>query len=114
MEVILSSNDYDAELAERDGWVNRAIPQRELAEFVSALAHRLANFPEAGPVGIKRRINDVSLAPVADVRTDAALFQQTIREPRAQARTGELLEGGMQTRGELERDFGPALGRLKS
>lgn len=114
MEAILSSNDYDADLAERYGWVNRAMPQRELEQFVNALAYRIAKFPSAGPTAIKRRINDVSLAPLADVRTDAALFQQTIREPRAQARTRELLDGGMQTRGELERDFGAVLGRLKS
>lgn len=113
MEVILSSNDYDADLAERYGWVNRAMPQRELELFVRALAYRVAKFPSAGPTAIKRRINDVSLASLADVRTDAALFQQTIREPRAQARTRELLDGGMQTRGELERDFGTVLGRLK-
>jgi hypothetical protein len=52
------------------------------------------------------------LAPLADIRTDAALFQQTIREPRAQVRTKELLDGGMQTRGELEHHFAAALGRL--
>jgi len=112
MEVILSSNDYSAEMAEHYGWVNRAIPDSELVPFVNALAHRIAGFPITGLVANKRRINDISLAPLADIRTDAALFQQTIREPRAQARTKELLDSGMQTRGELERHFAAALGRL--
>ncbi|PRY04442.1 enoyl-CoA hydratase/isomerase family protein [Paraburkholderia sp. BL25I1N1] len=114
MEVVLSSNDYNAELAERYGWINRAIPQSELEPFVRALAYRIAEFPATGLIANKRRINDVSLAPLADVRTDAALFQQTIREPRAQERTKELLQEGMQTRGQLETEFGAALGRLKS
>ncbi|HEX4384559.1 MAG TPA: enoyl-CoA hydratase/isomerase family protein [Myxococcales bacterium] len=113
MEVLLSAGDFDAELAERYGWVNRALPQAELGPFVEALALRIAKFPAAGMTAIKRRINDVSLAPLADVRTDAALFQQTMRDPRAQARTKELLDEGMQTRGTVERDFSAALGRLK-
>jgi enoyl-CoA hydratase/carnithine racemase len=114
MEVILSSGDYDADLAERYGWINRAMPQAALGPFVQALAFRIAKFPPAGVTAIKRRINDISLPPLADVRTDGALFQQTIVQPRAQARTKELLDGGMQTRGTLEREFADALGRLKS
>lgn len=114
MEVILSSEDFDADLAERYGWVNRSMAPAELGPFVAALARRIASFPAAGPYAIKKRINDIALSPLADVRTDATLFQQTIREPRAQARTKELIEGGMQIDGPLERSFGEALGRLKS
>jgi enoyl-CoA hydratase/carnithine racemase len=112
--VILSSGDYDADLAERYGWVNRSIPQSDLGPFVEALASRIAKFPSPGLVANKRRINDLTLPPLSDVRTDAALFQETIRQPRAQARTKELLAGGMQTRGGLEREFAEALGRLQS
>jgi enoyl-CoA hydratase/carnithine racemase len=114
MEVILSSSDYDAETAERYGWINRALPQHEIGPFVEALARRIASFPAAGLVANKRRINDASLPPLGDVRTDAALFQQTIADPRARARTAELLQAGMQTRGELERNFAIALGNLRA
>jgi enoyl-CoA hydratase/carnithine racemase len=114
MEVILSSGDYDADLAERYGWVNRSIPQSDLGPFVEALASRIAKFPAPGLIAGKRRVNDLTLPPLSDVRTDAALFQETIRQPRAQARTKELLAGGMQTRGGLEREFAEALGRLQS
>ena len=34
LEVLLGAEDYDAELAERYGWINRALPAAELAEFV--------------------------------------------------------------------------------
>ena len=34
LEVMLSAEDYDAELAERYGWINRALPADELGEFV--------------------------------------------------------------------------------
>src|ERR1700758_2554218 len=42
LEVMLSAQDYDAELAERYGWVNRALPAKELGEFVRSLALRVA------------------------------------------------------------------------
>ena len=42
LEVMLSAQDYDAELAERYGWVNRALPAAALGDFVSSLARRVA------------------------------------------------------------------------
>jgi enoyl-CoA hydratase/carnithine racemase len=109
MEVILSADDYDADLAERYGWINRALAHDELAPFVEKLAKRLAGFPRTALVRNKRRINDVTLPPVADVRHDAALFQQSVQEPTVRIRLQELVAGGMQTRSELERNFGEAL-----
>ena len=44
---MLSAEDYDAELAERYGWINRALPAGSLGDFVSSLAHRIARFPTA-------------------------------------------------------------------
>src|SRR5690242_8035325 len=53
LEVMLSAQDYDAELAERYGWINRALPVDELAGFVRSLAHRIARFPAAGDATVK-------------------------------------------------------------
>src|SRR5262245_54437182 len=36
LEAILGCEDFDAELAERYGWINRALPARELRPFVAA------------------------------------------------------------------------------
>src|SRR3954454_520595 len=36
LEVMLGAEDYDADLAERYGWVNRALPADELRGFVTA------------------------------------------------------------------------------
>src|SRR4029077_6704744 len=41
LEIIASSDDYDAVTAERYGWINRAVPDAELDDFVDALARRL-------------------------------------------------------------------------
>jgi hypothetical protein len=34
LEVMLSAEDYDDELAERYGWINRALPANALGDFV--------------------------------------------------------------------------------
>jgi enoyl-CoA hydratase/carnithine racemase len=56
LEVMLSGEDYDAELAERYGWINRALPAGELGDFVSSLAYRIAGFPPAARAAIKERV----------------------------------------------------------
>jgi enoyl-CoA hydratase/carnithine racemase len=45
LEVMLTAQDNDAELAERYGWINRALPADELDEFVAALARRIGALP---------------------------------------------------------------------
>ena len=111
LEVMLSAQDYDAELAERYGWINRALPADALAEFVSSLARRIAAFPAAGQVLAKDRVNAIALAPVEDFRHDSDLFGEAVRTPDAQRRVVAALEHGFQTRA-AELDLGPALGDL--
>jgi enoyl-CoA hydratase/carnithine racemase len=53
LEVMLSAQDYDADLAGRYGWINRALPAAELDDFVKSLAHRIARFPAAGHEVVK-------------------------------------------------------------
>lgn len=86
LEVILSADDYYADLAERYGWINRALPAASLAEFVSSLAHRIASFPAAGHVAVKDRVNAIALAPVEDFRRDSELFGEEVSQPEAQTR----------------------------
>src|SRR6185437_2503748 len=61
LEVMLTADDYNAELAERYGWINRALPAEVLDDFVRALAHRVAAFPAAGLAAVKDRVNAISL-----------------------------------------------------
>ena len=109
LEVMLSADDYDAELAERYGWINRALPAAELDEFVHALAHRIAGFPAAGRAVVKDRVNAIALAPVGDFRRDSDLFAAGAREPDAQTRIPTAFERGFQTR-DAEIDLADILG----
>jgi len=103
LEVLLSAEDYDAELAERYGWINRALPASSLGDFVRSLAQRIAGFPKAGHVSAKDRVNAISLAPVDDFRRDSDLFAEGMRDPEAQSRIDVALKRGFQTRdGEMD------------
>ncbi len=107
LEVMLSADDYDADLAERYGWINRALPAAALGEFVRSLARRIAGFPAAGQVVVKDRVNAVALAPADDFRRDSNLFGEALRTPEAQRRIRVAMARGFQTRdGEI------ALGRM--
>ena len=111
LEVMLSAEDYDADLAERYGWINRALPADELGEFVRALAYRIAGFPVSGQIAVKDRVNAIALAPVADFRRDSDLFAELVVTPAAQSRIGAALKRGFQTR-PAELDLARLLGEL--
>lgn len=111
LEVLLSAEDYGAELAERYGWINRALPARSLGSFVGSLAQRIAGFPSQGHVSVKDRVNAITLAPADEFRRDSELFGQGMREAEAQARTQNAIERGFQTR-QAELDLPRILGDL--
>jgi enoyl-CoA hydratase/carnithine racemase len=105
LEVLLSAEDYDAELAERYGWITRALPARTLGDFVSALAQRIARFPAAGVAAIKDRVNAITLAPTDDFRRDSDLFGEQVRTAEEQHRIEAAMRRGLQAReAELELD----------
>jgi len=111
LEVMLSAEDYNAELAERYGWINRALPAAALGDFVRSLAHWIAGFPAAGQVAVKDRVNAIALAPAEDFRRDSDLFGEGARTPEAQRRFQAAFKRGFQTR-DGERDLAQMLGDL--
>ena len=111
LEVLLSADDYDANLAERYGWINRALPADELADFVTTLAHRVGAFPAAGNATVKDRVNAISLAPLEDFRRDSDLFAERVQSAETQRLIGRAMEQGLQTR-DAEMNLARILGRL--
>jgi enoyl-CoA hydratase/carnithine racemase len=98
LEVMLSAQDYDADLAERYGWINRALPAAEIDEFVSSLAHRIAKFPASGQAVVKERVNPITLPSVDDIRRDSDLFLEGTRTDEFQKLTRTAFARGFQTR----------------
>ena len=111
LEVMLSAHDYDADEAERYGWINRALPDNAVSGFVSSLAHRIAAFPAAGQVAVKDRVNAITLAPVEDFRQDSDLFGEQVRSAGAQRLIAAAFNRGFQTR-DAELGLGYMLPRL--
>jgi enoyl-CoA hydratase/carnithine racemase len=111
LEVLLSADDYDAELAERYGWVNRAMPARELGDFVRRLAHRIASFPATGHAVVKNRVNAIALASAEDIQRDSDLFLEGVSVPEYQRRMQAAMKRGFQTR-EAEMNLGQLVADL--
>ena len=111
LEVMLSAEDYDAEAAERYGWINRALPASELDGFVRSLAQRIASFPGAGHTAVKDRVNAIGLAPAEDFTRDAEVFGMGLRIPESQIRIEQAVRHGFQMR-EAEMALARMLGGL--
>lgn len=112
LEIILGANDFDADMAERYGYVNRALPDAELDGFVDTLARRIASFDARAVSAAKTLINNVSL-PSADRLLDSLRsFQAALGWIEAQQRVGALLKLGLQQDPEFERTWPEVLGTL--
>src|SRR5579863_10237241 len=57
LEIVLSADDFNADIAERYGWVNRAVEEVDLDSFVETLARRLASFDRKTLASAKNQIN---------------------------------------------------------
>ena len=112
MEVILGASDFDADEAERYGWINRALPDAELDAFVARLARRIASFPTDAVRSTKQVLNELTLPGANAMRADARRFQQLVRSDTVKARLATLFAQGLQTRGPLELDLGERLESL--
>ena len=98
LEVMLSAEDFDAELAERYGWINRALPVEQLGDFVNALAHRISGFPTSAVASVRDRVDAIALAPAEDFRRDSVRFAELARNPETQNRIQAVMKRGLQTR----------------
>ncbi len=111
LEVIASAADYDADTAEKYGWVNRAIPDAELDAFVDRLANRISSFSKKALAAAKELVNKRTGIPaVTDLSATQDIFFELLSQPSTQARIGQLLERGLQQRGDFELNLGAYLG----
>ena len=103
MEIVLGSDDIDAETAEKWGYLNRVFESREeLDKFVDRLAARIAAWPAEAIALAKQSVNNAELPLAEGLVEEAYLFQQTLRTDDARKSMQRAMELGAQTReGEL-------------
>jgi enoyl-CoA hydratase/carnithine racemase len=114
LEIALSADDFDAEIAERYGWVNRALDDDSLDSFVDALAERLASFHRETLAAAKAQINRFGIPTTAELQSSNDMIFPMLSRPDAQARRGKLRGLGYGIRSDFELNFGrylPAFGR---
>ena len=112
LEAILGCDDFDADAAERYGWVNRALAPAELGPFVTRLARRIASFPAEAVALAKRAVDAAELPTRAGLLEEAACFNRTLASAAAERRMRWFLANGGQTP-EVERDLAAVIERME-
>ncbi|WP_212315269.1 enoyl-CoA hydratase/isomerase family protein [Agrobacterium tumefaciens] len=88
IEVFLSADDYDAETAEKYGWVTRTVSDVELDKVVTNLAMRLATFDKQALIAVKQHINSITLPTEAERLASYKKFSGSLTSPGLQQRMG--------------------------
>lgn len=101
LEVVLGCYDIPADLAERYGYINRALTPDEIGPFVEALAYRIASFPAEAIALAKAAVNCAELSPVQGLIEEAHYFNQSVASEEAQTRMKEVIAIDFQRR-EME------------
>ncbi|MBV8214551.1 MAG: enoyl-CoA hydratase/isomerase family protein [Verrucomicrobia bacterium] len=112
LEVLLGADDIPGDLAERYGYVNRALPDSELDSFVEALATRIATFDKQAIAETKRLVNIASLPTDAEIVPEWDAFIASVGRPAHQARFKALMERGFHRAGDVENRLGHYVGLI--
>jgi enoyl-CoA hydratase/carnithine racemase len=96
LEIILGCGDVTAEVAERYGYINRALPAAEIDYFVNSLAYRIAGFPAEALAYAKASV--CSQGSIEDaLNAEEKLFLKSVHSEPARRRMAAAMAAGMQT-----------------
>jgi enoyl-CoA hydratase/carnithine racemase len=113
LEIICGANDFDADTAEKYGWVNRSIPDVELDAFVDDFARRVASFEPRALELAKKLVNARAGVPSeADRWGSNQFFIGTTTWPETQTLIGRLMGKGLQKEGDFELRLGHHVGHV--
>ncbi|APX33200.1 enoyl-CoA hydratase [Brachybacterium sp. P6-10-X1] len=104
LEIVLGAGLFDTSLAERYGWINRAVPDEHLDAFVDALARRIAALPPGVAAAAKEALDAAEASgPVPDLTQEAAAHAKVYPSPDDVVdRLRVVMDRGGQTRdGEI-------------
>ncbi|KAI8945995.1 ClpP/crotonase-like domain-containing protein [Xylaria longipes] len=105
LEIVLGADDFDADTAAQYGWINRAIPDNEFADFVDKFARRVAGWDRYGISYAKSIINKSGYPTVEDVYSDLLAFQAAVSQGAVPARLKAFAEAGFQSNVTFEKNL---------
>lgn len=111
LEACLGGNDFDADTAERYGWINRALPDADLAPFVNALARRIAGFPASGIAHVKAIVDQVTQADTGALIAESQRFGSSMGSEETHRRMAWMVEQSGRSPA-MELNLGPLLERF--
>jgi enoyl-CoA hydratase/carnithine racemase len=115
LEFVLTADDYDADIAERYGWVNRTLDDNDLDAFVDTLVQRLASFDREVLAAAKAQISRFGTPTAAELQSSNEMIFPMLAWPSAQTRRTRLRGIGYGVRSDFELNFGrylPGFGRV--
>ena len=111
-EILVSGQDFDGELAERYGYVNRAIPDEQFVDFVDAFAQRVSRFDLLALADIKRFVNAATLPADEPLGAEIDAFWQAAERPAFPALHSQAFKAGYSQRGPVELNLGDFVGTI--
>ena len=114
LEIVLSGDDFDADIAERYGWVNRTLNDDALDPFVDALVRRLASFDRETLAAAKAQINRFGTPTATELQSSNDMFFNALAWPGQRTRRARIRSLGYGVPSDFEFNFGrhlPSLGR---
>lgn len=112
LEIVVGGDDFDAVTAQHYGWINRALPDEELDEFVGNFARRLAGFDPYGVAQAKQLINRAGLPAPDDLLGSQAAFFEAMRRPAVRERGLKARDMARAAGDDFELNLGHYLGRI--
>jgi hypothetical protein len=101
-------------IAERYGWINRAIPDAQFETWVDTLARRIASFDRQALAAAKQQVNRHTVPDPKDQQDSQKLFFSSLGWRGYQDRAAQLRSNGIGKPGDFELRFGEHLGTLLS
>jgi enoyl-CoA hydratase/carnithine racemase len=114
LEIVLGADDFDADIAERYGWVNPTLDDNDLDSFVDTLVRRLASFDREVLAAAKAQINRFGTPTATELRSSNDMIFPMLTLPAAQARRARIRDIGYGVPSDFELNFGrylPAFGQ---
>ena len=109
LEIVLSADDFGADIAERYGWVNRALDDDDIDSFVDTLVRRLASFDREVLAAAKAQINRFGTPTATELQSSNDMIFPMLTWPSAQARRAKLRGIGYGVPSDFELNFGRCL-----